>query len=105
MTDTEIFLWSHLRRKQILGVSFYRQKPISNFIVDFFAPVVSLAIEIDGSHHFEANHSHQDRQRDTMLEKEGIKVLRFHNGQVLNEIETVLEVIWEEVEKRLSRRK
>jgi very-short-patch-repair endonuclease len=41
LTDAESRLWSRLRRKQILGVQFYRQKPIGNYVVDFYAPAVS----------------------------------------------------------------
>ena len=52
MTDAEQLLWQRLRRKQILGLQFYRQKPILNFIVDFYCPSVSLVIECDGGQHF-----------------------------------------------------
>jgi hypothetical protein len=48
MTDTEHRLWSRLRRKQLLGVQFYRQKPIGKCTVDFYAPAVALVIEADG---------------------------------------------------------
>lgn len=48
-TDAEQRLWSRLRRKQMLGVQFYRQRTIGNYIVDFYAPAVSLAIEVDGA--------------------------------------------------------
>jgi very-short-patch-repair endonuclease len=49
LTDSEQRLWSRLRRRQILGVQFYRQKPLGNYIADFYAPKVNLVIEIDGS--------------------------------------------------------
>ncbi len=52
MTDAEQKLWYHLRRKQIQGVQFYRQRPIDKYIVDFCAPSVKLIIEVDGSQHF-----------------------------------------------------
>ena len=45
MTDAEKLLWSRLRNKQILGLQFYRQKPILNFIVDFYCPAVNLVVE------------------------------------------------------------
>ena len=48
MTDAEQMLWQSLRRKQILGLQFYRQKPILNFIVDFYRPSANLVIECDG---------------------------------------------------------
>jgi very-short-patch-repair endonuclease len=50
MTNTEQTLWSRVRRKQVLGVQFYRQKPIGKYIVDFYAPRARLVIEVDGSH-------------------------------------------------------
>src|SRR4051794_4161542 len=53
MTDAEQRLWFRLRRKQLEGVQFYRQKPIGPYIVDFFAPTIDLVIEVDGSQHFE----------------------------------------------------
>ncbi len=49
MTDAERLLWSRLRGKQVLGVQFYRQKPIGPYIVDFHAPASRLVIEVDGS--------------------------------------------------------
>jgi predicted RNase H-like HicB family nuclease len=49
MTDSEIVLCSRLRKKQIHNVQFYRQKPIGNYIIDFYAPAIKLVIEIDGS--------------------------------------------------------
>ncbi len=54
-TDAERRLWGRLRRKQILGVQVYRQKPIGNYIADFYAPAARLVIEVDGSQHFEPN--------------------------------------------------
>lgn len=55
LTDSDKALWSPLRRKQLEGVQFYRQKPIGRYIVDFFAPIVDLVIEVDGSQHLQKN--------------------------------------------------
>jgi very-short-patch-repair endonuclease len=46
LTESESILWSRLRRKQLDGVQFYRQKPIANYIVDFYAPRANLVIEV-----------------------------------------------------------
>jgi len=92
-TDSESTMWSHLRRKQIEGVPFYRQKPIGKYIVDFFAPSVKLVIEVDGSQHIEDHHFQKDRNRDEYLAGLGLKVLRFNSRVVLTETEAVLEVI------------
>lgn len=51
MTDAEQRLWQRIRRKQILELQFYRQKPILNFIVDFYCPAANLVIECDGGQH------------------------------------------------------
>ena len=48
MTDAEHRLWFRVGRKELLGVQFYRQKPIDKYIVDFYAPAVALVIEVDG---------------------------------------------------------
>lgn len=93
MTEAEKLLWSRLRNKQILGLQFYRQKPILNFIVDFYCPAVNLVIECDGSQHFTIEGLEADRIRDEALAQLGLKVLRFDNGQVMGEIDDVVEVI------------
>ena len=95
MTDAEQLLWRHLRRKQILGVQFYRQKPIGLFIVDFYAPALNLVIELDGGQHFEPEAMKYDQQRDEYLRQQGLCVMRFDNLQVMKETESVLTVIYE----------
>lgn len=94
MTDAEQLLWSQLRRKQILGIQFYRQKPIGPYIVDFHASVVNLVIEVDGSQHLDAEHLLDDAERDRFLNRQGILVLRFDNRQVLLELDAVLNEIF-----------
>ena len=93
MTDSERALWARLRRKQVLSVQFYRQKPIGNYIVDFYAPKAKIVVEVDGSQHMESEHAAADSQRNGYLAGEGLWVLRFDNLQVLREIEGVMEVI------------
>jgi len=102
MTDAEQLLWSRLRRKQLHGVQFYRQKPLGPYIVDFFAPAAGLVIEVDGSQHLEPEHLKQDRARDRCLADEGVLVLRFHNRQVLLETDGVVERISSEILRRKS---
>lgn len=79
MTDAEQLLWSLLRRKQILGIQFYRQKPIGPYIVDFHASAVSHVIEVDGGQHLDDEHLLRDTKRDCFLIDRGIMVLRFDN--------------------------
>ncbi len=101
MTDAEHILWRHLRRKQVCGVSFYRQKPLLSFIVDFYCPKARLVIELDGSQHFESGAVSKDYDRDAALASLGLWVLRFDNHQVLTMLESVLTVIHSEVAARL----
>jgi very-short-patch-repair endonuclease len=93
MTDAEQKLWQCLRRKQINGWQFYRQKPLGPYIVDFYCAAANLVIELDGGQHFEATYQAADQQRDEYLRGLGLTVLRFDNRQVLLEMEAVLEVI------------
>ena len=94
MTDAEQCLWQRLRRKQILGLQFYRQKPILNFIVDFYCPAANLVIECDGGQHYTVEGLEVDRARDQALAQLGLTVLRFDNKQVLTEIDGVVEQIY-----------
>jgi very-short-patch-repair endonuclease len=93
LTDSEQLLWSRLRRKQILGVQFYRQKPLGHFVVDFYVPSARLVIEVDGSQHVTAEQKAYDQQRTTYLRGQGLRVLRFTNHEVLQETEAVVEAI------------
>jgi very-short-patch-repair endonuclease len=67
MTNSERELWSRLPLKQVLGVQFYRQKPIGDYIVDFYAPGARLVVEVDGSQHLDSDHMESDAQRDSYL--------------------------------------
>jgi len=102
MTDAEQCLWQRLRRKQILGLQFYRQKPILNFIVDFYCPAANLVIECDGRQHYTDEGLEADRVRDEALAQLGLRVLRFDNKQVLAEIDGVVEQIYCVVEQGLE---
>ena len=94
MTDAEKLLWSKLRNNQILGLQFYRQKPLLNFIVDFYCPAANLVIECDGGQHFTVEGLEADRVRDQALAQLGLKVLRFDNGRVMGRIDDVVEMIY-----------
>jgi very-short-patch-repair endonuclease len=102
MTDAEQKLWHRLRRKQLQGLQFYRQKPLLTFIVDFYCPVAKLVIELDGSQHFEVAHQTKDQGRDAAFASMGLLVLRFDNRQVLTETEAVMEMINRVVNERLN---
>ena len=93
MTDAERHLWTKIRMKQLKGYQFYRQKPVGDYIVDFFCPRAKLVIEVDGSQHFADEMTEYDRIRDEYLSSLGLRVLRFTNTEVLTNIEGVVESI------------
>ena len=86
-TEAEKILWEELRNKK-LGVKFRRQHPLDKFILDFYAPTIRLAIELDGSSHKE-NQAY-DKERTRYLESKNITVLRFWNSETENNLEEVL---------------
>jgi very-short-patch-repair endonuclease len=86
----EILLWQQLKGSQ-RGVDFHRQKPIDEFIVDFFAPELMLAIELDGeSHRWKGA---EDRLRQNRLEKLGVRILRFEEATVRRHLDYVVQAI------------
>lgn len=94
MTGAELKLWSRLRRKQLLGVQFYRQRPIGPYIVDFYAPQAKLVVEVDGAQHLTSEGMASDTRRDDYLAEHGLLIKRFNNLQVLQETEAVVTVIY-----------
>lgn len=99
MTEAEKLLWSRLRNKQILEVQFYRQKPLLNYILDFYCPAVNLVIECDGGQHYTIEGLEADQIRDEALRALGLYVMRFDNSQVLNQLADVAELIYQFVQK------
>ncbi len=94
MTDAENMLWVRLRRKQLKGHQFYRQKIIGKYIVDFYCPKANLVIELDGGQHYSESGRAKDKVRDEMLSKMGIQVLRYSDRDVLENMDGVMEGIW-----------
>ena len=93
MTDAERHIWARLRMKQLNGYQFYRQKPVGDYIVDFYCPRAKLVIEVDGGQHFSDEMTKYDRIRDEYMSSLGLRVLRFTNTDVLTDIEGVMESI------------
>ena len=92
-TKSEIKLWKCLKGKQMLGYDFHRQKPLLNFIADFYCYELKLVIELDGySHQFEETQI-KDKNKQKELEKLGLTVLRFQDADVMNDIDNVLRAI------------
>ena len=96
MTDAELMLWRYLRKRQIKNLQFYRQKPLGKYIVDFYCPAKKIVIEVDGGQHYEDSTIDYDNIRTQFLENTlGLKVIRFTNIDVLINIESVLERIYQ----------
>ncbi len=91
LTRAERLLWSRLRRNQLDGFYFRRQVPIGSFIVDFLCEERGLIIELDGGQH--AKQAGHDARRTSFLEDRGDRVIRFWNGEVLENPDGVLETI------------
>ena len=101
MTRQEVVLWQHLRRRQVHGVKFLRQKPILGYILDFYSHQIKLAIELDGSQHYYDGYAEQDKVRDINLNRNGIQVLRYSNKDIDLDFNTVMEDIYFQVQARL----
>src|ERR1700732_1246211 len=94
MTEAEKLLWSKIRAKQIKGFQVYRQKPIGRFIVDFYCPKAKLVIELDGGQHYSEPMQVKDQIRDRYMESIGLKVLRFSDSDLFENLTGVLQKIW-----------
>jgi very-short-patch-repair endonuclease len=101
MTDAEISLCVKLRRKQLHGLPFYRQKPLGNFIVDFYCPAARPVIEIDGGQHYTEEGQALDSRRDAYLND---MVLRFSNLDVLGKIDGVVAEIVRHLEEKRGKK-
>lgn len=95
MPQAEILVWWKLRNKQLQGSRFRRQYSIAQFIVDFYCPTAKLAIEIDGETHISEDQENYDKKRQKFIESQGIKVIRFTNSDVYENLEGVIEKIGE----------
>ncbi len=89
MTPAEKELWKILRNRSLGGYKFRRQHPVREFVVDFFCFEKELAIELDGDIHLEDEVKERDSNRTAELERLGIKVIRFTNDEVLNNLDEV----------------
>ena len=93
MTYAEVMLWKVLRNKTLLGFDFDRQRPIDNYIVDFYCKELKLAIEIDGGSHDLENIALNDRIREINLKSLGVTILRFKETEIRKDIKKVLSII------------
>jgi len=93
LTNTEDILWQHLRDRRLNGFKFRRQHPIFDFIADFYCFESNLVVEIDGGYHSSIEQTQYDGGRTFDLRAFNIKVIRFTNKEVIENIDFVLSEI------------
>ena len=89
-THAEELLWGYLKTKPF-GIKFRRQHPYSVYILDFYCYSLKLVIEVDGSIHQLEDVKKNDIERQILLEKDGLKVVRFTNDELIQASERVFE--------------
>ena len=92
-TSAEALLWDLLRNRQLLGIKFRRQHQFGEYIADFYCREAHLVVECDGSVHDQNEAWHHDQNRDAYMISQGLRVLRFTNQQILDDVERVLDEI------------
>tara|TARA_R110002049_G_scaffold2380_3_gene17541 strand:- start:91 stop:498 length:408 start_codon:yes stop_codon:yes gene_type:complete len=92
-TKAEIILWQKLKGKQMYGYDFHRQKPIDNYIIDFFCHELMLGIEVDGYSHQIIEVFNKDVKKEGVMNMLGLHIFRFSDGQVLKDTDNVIRTI------------
>ena len=92
-TQSEALLWSKLRAGKLNGVRFHRQRPIGEYIADFYCPAFGLVVELDGPQHFLPEAIAYDEERTAYFVGRGLQVVRFNNDQVLFDTDAVVQAI------------
>ena len=95
LTAAEAVLWQNLKGSQLLGRKFRRQASIGRYTVDFYCPECGLVIELDGERHFSITIDKYEAERTKYLEAEALRVIRFENKELYENLEGVLETIKE----------
>ena len=97
-TEAEGILWDCIRNNK-LGVRFKRQYSVDNFVLDFYAPSIKLAIEVDGDYHNKKDVIEYDLMREEFISNTGIKFLRFSNNEIFNDIVNVVNKIKQNIKQ------
>jgi very-short-patch-repair endonuclease len=90
-TLSEVLLWNVLKGKQLNGYQFMRQKPIGNYIVDFYCSKLNLVIEIDGDSHDSFKNQERDLEKDKFLQSLDLFVFRIEDLEVKKNISVIIE--------------
>jgi len=93
LTAAEAVLWQSLKGRQLLGKKFRRQASIGRYVVDFHCPECRLIIELDGARHFSMTIDEYEAERTRYLEAEGLRIIRFENKELYENLDGVLETI------------
>lgn len=89
-TPAEKELWKHLKGKKLDGFKFRRQHPIDRYILDFYCHEKKLVVELDGGYHEDELQKQHDENRTVHLQSVGLKVIRFQNKEVFQDLESIL---------------
>ena len=92
-TPAEALLWTGLKESKLDGKKFRRQHGIGPYIADFYCPECRVIVELDGAGHEDILQLERDDRRTAFLEKREIRVIRFENRQIFEDIEGVLDAI------------
>ncbi len=93
MPPAEKLLWAKLRSRQVEECKFRRQYSVGPFVVDFYGPALKLVIEVDGDSHIGEDAQTYDADRQVFLQSKGMRVVRFTNQQVYQDLDGVVEAI------------
>ena len=99
-TLSEVLLWNELKGKQVGGNQFLRQKPMGNFIADFFCPKLKLVIEVDGDSHEDQKVQERDKKKDQYLNSIGITVLRYDDLEIKQNLTSVIDHLIDWIDKK-----
>lgn len=99
MTFSEVKLWNEIKNGKIKGYDFDRQRPVGNYILDFYCKDIQLALEVDGITHHDEEVMRKDKIRQDELEMAGVSFLRFNALLVINKVEVAVREIIQWIEK------
>ena len=93
MPKAEILLWDELKNKKLEGYKFRRQYSVNSFVIDFYCSKLKIGIEVDGENHLLKKNIKYDQYRQIIIESYGIKILRFNNSDIYNNMDCVISNI------------
>jgi very-short-patch-repair endonuclease len=94
-TKEELIFWAHVKDRRFHGYKFRRQYSIGNYVADFYCPELKLVVEIDGGQHYEKSIIEKDLLRTGFFEGLGIKVKRYTNVDIKNNLAGALDDLLE----------